>query len=69
MPRPPSWCALPPPEAVGHGTLSPDELLSKYLNQQRPDVRGPGAGKDPLDDITSGAAKPAGAADAPCTRC
>lgn len=47
-------------EAVGHAQQTGNPLLARYLAQQRPDVRGPGAGKDPLDAITSGAAKPAG---------
>ncbi len=50
-------------DAIGHQVAIEDPLLAKYLNQQRPDVRGPGAGKDPLDDITSGASRPAGMPD------
>ncbi len=49
--------------AIGHQLGIKDPPLAQYLQQQRPDVRGPGAGKDPLDDITSGASKPAGMTD------
>ncbi len=52
-------------EAVGHAPETANALLSRYLVQQRLDVRAPGAGKDPLDAITSGEAKPAAPAAQP----